>query len=167
MRRDVLIKNYGLEEHPEGGYYKETFRSNTVVHPKYANSERRAAATSIYFLLTSDNFSQFHKIKTEEIWHFYEGDVINIVVLTLDKDEQFNLIKLGSDESKGQVRQAIVEKNTWFASFVDDSGSAGYGFVGCSVSPGFEFEDFEIAKQEDLLKHYPKAEKYINKLCRQ
>ena len=157
------VEKLGLEAHPEGGYFKETYRSAECFIS--ANNEVRFPvgrnySTSIYFLLTQDNFSAFHKIKSDEIWHFYGGQTIEIFYF----DKQLNRILLGNDPDKGEVFQAVVPAGCWFASRVYQN--APYGLVGCTVSPGFDFQDFEMAAREDLVQEFPEHSQLIFSLTR-
>lgn len=159
---DYWIKNLGLETHPEGGYYKETYRSGVSMTFDGITGDRNVS-TGIYFLLTSESFSAFHRIKSDEMWHFYAGAPIGIFVILPDGVMQ--QISLGLDLEKGETPQAVVPANCWFASRVmapDD-----YTLVGCSVAPGFDFEDFEMANRETLSKDYPQHQKIITALTRE
>ena len=160
---EELIDYYDLSKHPEGGYFKEVFRSKLEVYPNYAKPEPRSASSSIYFLLPSDKSTIFHRIKTEEVWNFYEGDPMHVVILSNDSKDGVVLLNLGTNFREGQVRQAVVPANSWFSSFIP-MPSSGYSFTGCSVSPGFEFRDYESGKKQELLKEFPKASEYIEKL---
>lgn len=124
-------------------------------------STTRRASTAIYFLLPKDTCSRFHRLKSDELWHFYLGGPLTVVEL----DEDTKLAKttvLGQDVLKGQKLQHAVPANTWFGAFPNE-GTV-YSFVGCSVAPGFEYTDFEIAEKQQLLKEFPEASSFINKL---
>ena len=159
-----LITQYQLLPHPEGGYYKETYRSTEHI-PLAALPEHfsglRSFSTAIYFLLLKDLFSAFHRIKSDECWHFYEGASLHVHVLHLNGN--YELISLGRNSAKGEVYQAIVPAGAWFAS--ESIGE--YSFVGCTVAPGFDFADFELARTASLKADYPDHEKLIERLCRQ
>jgi predicted cupin superfamily sugar epimerase len=158
-----LIHQYNLLPHPEGGYFKETYRSTESVPanglPLRFPAER-TFSTAIYFLLLKDLFSAFHRIKSDECWHFYEGESLKVHVLHLDGT--YELIRLGKNREEGEVYQAIVPAGAWFAS--ETSGE--YSFVGCTVAPGFDFEDFELAKAAELKSEYPEYADLIERLCR-
>ena len=130
------IDKLELQLHPEGAYFKETYRSKENLINK--NGKLRSAATGIYFLITSDNFSAFHKIQSEEIWYFHGGSPLSVYVLL--PDGELDILQIGNDIDKGQTPQAIVPAGCWFASRVEASDS--YSFVGCTVAPGFDFQDF-------------------------
>jgi len=158
-----LIQFYQLLPHPEGGYYKETYRSSERI-PLDSLPERFAGdrnyATAIYFLLEENSFSAFHRIQSDECWHFYAGDAVDIHVL--HSNGKYELIKLGDNIEMGEQFQAIVPAGAWFAS----KTSGQYSLVGCTVSPGFDFADFELAKSAELTLQYPEQEKLIQHFCR-
>ncbi len=162
---DKIVTQLGLEAHPEGGFYKETYRSTgSIVSsslPEGYQSSRNYA-TCIYFLLTSENFSAFHKIKQDEIWHFYKGSPISLHILT--KAGSYEKHMIGSDLERGEVPQFVVHGGDWFASEVEVPNS--YALAGCTVSPGFDFADFEMARREELLQEYPDHQLVISKLAR-
>ena len=162
---DQLIQQYNLEPHPEGGWYKQTYKSNEQI-PGNALPERfganRTFSTAIYFLLEKENFSAFHRIKSDECWHFYAGDPL--VIYVIDQNEELKIISLGNDLEKGQAFQYVVPANCWFAS--RPAPGSEYCFVGCTVAPGFEFKDFELANAAELSAIYPKHKKIIEQLCR-
>lgn len=160
-----LVKKLKLEPHPEGGFFRETYRSQDeipqdVLQGKYDGP--RNISTTIYFLLTSDNFSAFHRIKQDEIWHFYLGSPISLHVIS-DKGI-YTRHCIGNDFEKGQFPQFTVKGGDWFASEVEESNS--FALAGCTVSPGFDFADFEMASQESLITLYPAHHKIITKLTR-
>lgn len=159
-----LIHQYNLLPHPEGGYFKETYRSEASIPATglpLRFSAERTFSTAIYFLLLKDLFSAFHRIKSDECWHFYEGDSLHVHVLHLNGT--YELIRLGKNREDGEVYQAVVPAGTWFAS--ETTGE--YSFVGCTVAPGFDFADFELAKAAELKAEYPETASLIEGLCRQ
>lgn len=152
--------------HPEGGWFKETYRSGLVIPTNdlpggFAGD--RNCSTAIYFLLTGSNFSAFHRIKSDELWHFYAGDALNVYVIT--ETGKLEIIRLGNDLEKGEVFQTVVKAGCWFASQPADENT--FSLVGCTVAPGFDFNDFELAKREDLIKDFPQHKTVIEKYCRQ
>jgi predicted cupin superfamily sugar epimerase len=162
---NVLIQQYGLEPHPEGGWYKQTYKSNEQIAAD-ALPERfganRAFSTAIYFLLEKGNFSAFHRIKSDECWHFYAGDLLLIYIIEQDGD--LKVISLGNELEKGQSFQYVVAANCWFAT--RPAPGSEYCFVGCTVSPGFEFKDLELADAAELSVVYPQHKSIIKELCR-
>ena len=162
---DQLIQKYSLEPHPEGGWYKQTYKSNEQIAatalPERFNGDR-AFSTAIYFLLEQEDFSAFHRIKSDECWHFYAGDPLLIYII--DHNGELRIISVGNDFKQGQSFQYVVPANCWFAS--RPAPGSEYCFVGCTVSPGFEFEDFELASAAELSAIYPEHTKIIVQLCR-
>ncbi len=160
-----LIQRFGLQPHPEGGWHRRTYKSNESIAAS-ALPERfegdRAFSTAIYFLLEKGNFSAFHRIKSDECWHFYSGDPLEIFMIR--SNGSLEIITMGNDIEKEHCFQYIVPANCWFAGR-PASGSE-YCFVGCTVSPGFEFDDFELADAENLSAIYPQHKELINVLCR-
>jgi uncharacterized protein len=158
-----LIAQYQLQSHPEGGYYLQTYCSAEMIQ-KDALPDRfkgnRYFSTAIYFLLEGKQFSAFHRIQSDELWHFYTGAGLHIFILYPDGTGE--LLKLGDDLANGYSFQQMVPAGCWFASrSVTESG---FSFVGCTVAPGFDFADFELAKKEVLLKEYPNHADWIKML---
>ena len=167
MTKDYLfwVEKLELLPHPEGGYFKETYRSKGVINksalPSTFNGDR-SYSTAIYFLLTSKNFSAFHKIASDELWHFYDGDGLSIHIIHPDgKKEE---LRLGRDIKKGETFQAMVPAGSWFAS--ETINREGWALVGCTVAPGFDFNDFEMAERDKLIKKYPQHTELIQRLTR-
>lgn len=126
------IKHLQLEPHPEGGYYKRIYQAQDDVT---CGERKRLAYTSIYYLLAGEDYSAWHRIKSDEIWHFYQGSPIIIYMM---ENGEVKAQTLGEDQF-----QFCVPGNTWFAAEVKDKTS--FSLVGCTVAPGFDFEDFELA----------------------
>jgi predicted cupin superfamily sugar epimerase len=160
---EKYISHLHLQPHPEGGWYSETYRSDesTSDLPARFGGERNFS-TAIYFLLPGHTFSAFHRIKSDELWHFYDGDMLEIFVI--DESATLSIIQLGRDTDSGQVFQAVVKRGHWFASRC--SVADGFSLVGCTVSPGFDFADFELAVRSELLEHYSQHEEHIIALTR-
>ena len=151
------IERLGLQPHPEGGFYRETFRSaQTVATPR----GQRSALTSILFLLTSGSFSAFHRIASDEAWHFYRGATIAIEIIHPDGTHERR--ELGAHGA----RQTVVPGGVAFASHVIGHEGGGYALVGCDVAPGFEFADFELCERAALLARYPAHTALIERLTR-
>ena len=152
-----------MRAHPEGGFFRETYRSDHLVEVTGDGAVRqRNAATGIYFLLEEGNFSAFHKIKSDEMWHFYAGQALEI--LELKTTGELRCTRLGPDILRGDVHQHVVRANTWFASRVA-AGSA-FSLVGCTVAPSFDFADFCLAERAALLATFPQHHRVINELTR-
>ena len=159
---DYWIKNLNLQAHPEGGFYKETYRSQeNITAPNLPARFRgdRNFSTAIYFLLRSQDRSVFHRIKSDELWHFYQGSTLSIYILT---DQGLIIQKLGTDLLSGESLQVMVPANCWFGARVEEKEA--YALCGCTVAPGFDFQDFEMADRTELLKQYPGFEKEIVEL---
>ena len=161
-----LIKQFQLLPHPEGGYYKETYRSPEIIPDQILSRQfkgDRAYSTAIYFLLEKGNFSAFHRIESDEVWHFYAGQTLLVHIIHING--KFETIKLGNDIENGETFQYSVPARCWFAS--EPGADTDFSFVGCTVAPGFDFDDFELAKADELSRLYPQQEELIRRLCRQ
>ena len=164
MNKEVqfLIEKLGLNPHPEGGYFKETYRSTQASELGHPYSGPRSHSTCIYFLLTSENFSAFHKIHQDEIWHFYQGSPIALHIIS--PEGKYQLVTIGNNIEKGEVPQFVVSGGFWFASEVSVAGS--YSLAGCTVAPGFDFQDFEMAEKDTLQQICNEQIELINRLVR-
>lgn len=157
------VEQLDLLPHPEGGFYKETYRSTSKLSTNAEEfPEGRSHSTGIYFLLHDDNFSAFHRIKSDEMWHFYTGTAIEVVIL--HNNGVLEILDVGNNPENGEVFQAVVPANTWFASRVKQAAS--YALVGCTVAPGFDFQDFEMAERHQLITQFPQHEQIILQLTR-
>ncbi len=148
---ELLIQELNLIPHPEGGFYRETYRSEEVL-----KDVKRNLVTTIYFLLRSEDISHLHRIKSDEHWFFHAGSPL--VVHTLDKNGHHKHL-VGLELNKGETPHFIVPKNTIFGSQVLEKNS--YSLVSCLVSPGFDFADFELIKIAELLKEFPQHKEII------
>lgn len=152
-----------LESHVEGGAFKEVYRSDMVLPQNTLTTEHkgdRAASTSIYFLLQHGEFSAFHRIASDEIWHHYDGTTL--MVYEIDADGQLTTHKLGKNIENGETPQAVIKANSWFGSRVEVEN--GYALCGCTVAPGFDFADFELADRDELSTHFPQYADLIKSL---
>ena len=148
-----LIEALHLELHPEGGYYREMHRSQTIVYA--VNSlEQKSAYTSIYYLLSGGDFSSWHRIKSDETWFFHYG--CDVLIHLFNEDKMLETIQLGLEAKKFQM---TLVANTWFSAQITNEAS--FCLVSCVVAPGFEFDEFEIAKREQLLIEYGSSDKHI------
>lgn len=165
IQATTLVKKLDLQPHPEGGYFKEVYRSTEKIKisdlPGRYESER-CFGTSIYYMLEGEQFSSFHKIKSDEIWHFYLGSAI--VLHLISDDGNYSKITLGQNVENDEHLQFTIPHGTWFAGEVKDKSS--YSLVGCSVSPGFDFADFEMGEREKLIESFPNHKIIIEKLTR-
>ncbi len=165
MIKDAVywIRTLGLEPHPEGGYYRQTYRADLVLEklpPQFSGA--RPIATAIYFLLDSKNFSAFHRLRSDELWYFHLGATLTVHVI--DRDGRYSEIRLGSDPEAGEVLQAVIRAGCWFASHIRDEKS--FALVGCTVAPGFDFDDFELGERDKLVEVYPQYRDVITRLTR-
>ena len=161
QRKSELINTLNLEPHPEGGFFSEFYRSDGTIKTENGKfPDSRCYSTSIYYLLGSEDISKFHRIKSDEIWHHYEGSSITIHLIF--QDGQYKTHSLGKDLKNGQMPQHVVPGGTWFGVTVDDPDC--FALCGCTVAPGFEFRDFEMAERDVMLKKYPEHESIIKKL---
>lgn len=157
---EKMVKKLDLKPHPEGGFYRETYRSEEVIEASKGGS--RNLCTGIFFLLTAGNFSAFHRIKSDEMWHFYAGDPLSVHVL---QNGEYRKLSIGPVQLEGYCPQGLVPGGAWFASEVEEGGS--YSLVGCTVSPGFDFKDFELARRMELCADFPQHLSIIKRLTRQ
>lgn len=162
---EYWIDQLGLEPHPEGGYFQETYRARLTI-PSSALPDQfgdeRSASTAIYFLLRGEEFSAFHRIASDEMWHFYAGDTL--LVHVIDRAGVHSEIRLGSNPADGEVFQAVVPAGEWFGSCLAQPGA--FALVGCTVAPGFDFADFEMADRSSLTAEYPQHRTLIESLTR-
>jgi predicted cupin superfamily sugar epimerase len=160
------IDRLRLSPHPEGGYYRVTYQSElTIVQDALPSGFHgdRSASTAIYFLLAESDFSAFHRIASDELWHFYAGS--GLIVYIIDPEGNYSELQIGDGFEAGEVFQAVVQTGCWFASRLKNPD--GFALVGCTVAPGFDFADFELAKRSELTATYPRHRKLIEELTRQ
>lgn len=160
---DFWIKQLKLNKHIEGGWYSEVYRSPFILRKEQLPASfdgDRNICTHIYFLLEKNSFSAFHRIKSDELWHFYAGDPL--IIYEIDELGKMKEHLLGNDIENGQSLFSIIKGGNWFASKVADGGE--YGLAGCTVAPGFDFNDFEMAARKDLLNAWPQFREVINRL---
>ena len=148
-----LVKKLGLEEHPEGGYFRQTYRSDTTVNVEGYDGPRNIS-TAIYYMLDGDQFSAFHRIRSDEIWHHYAGG--SVTLYAIESDGKLSKIKIGKS-----APQAVIKAGTWFAAALDSRRS--YCLLGCTVSPGFHYRDWELGKRDELVMICPEHRKIIER----
>jgi predicted cupin superfamily sugar epimerase len=159
----AYIKKLGLKKHPEGGYYREVYRSVEKIlsgHLPKRYKSKRNFSTSIYFLLEGEQYSAFHLLQSDELWHYYDGS--DVIVYIINKNGELSKKKLG--KTKGAEFQIVIEKHSWFAAELDDKKS--FSLFGCTVSPGFEFEDFRLGDRKTLIKKFPQYISLIERLTK-
>lgn len=157
---DRLVRRLRLEPHPEGGFYRETFRAPLVV-PGPDHGTPRHASTAIYFLLPAGTFSALHRVRSDEVWHHYDGDPVALHLIA--GDGAHSVVRLGRDLAAGEAPQAVVPASTWQAA--EPLGSR-FALCGCTVAPGFDFADFELARREDLAARFPAHAELVARLSR-
>jgi hypothetical protein len=155
MNAKYWIEKLNLSPHPEGGFYKETHRSPIQVEIKDFSGPRNIS-TSIYFLLVDDNISHFHRIKSDEAWYFHDGVGLEIIII---HDGKLTINKLGLKIEQDEVPYLVVPAGAWFGSRV--LGNKGHCLVSCQVSPGFDFQDFEMGERTQMLKEFPQFQDSI------
>lgn len=151
-----LIDHFRMQAHPEGGYFVETYKSDLLLDTPRG---KRAASTAIHFLITKDSISHLHRLRSDEGWHYHLGEPLFVIEIT--PDGKLIETRLGPNFEKGEKLQHIVPAGHWFAS----TSTGEYSLVGCTVSPGFEFEDFELAKYDELSKEFPHLDNICKKYC--
>lgn len=159
MEASKLIQELNLKPHPEGGYYKETYRGETKI--ELGEHKIRNSSTAIYYMLTNEDKSHFHKVLSDEIWLFHQGETI--VIYEIDQKGEMIAHLLGINFENGEMPQIVIPKGNWFAAQIQSK--TGYSLVSCIVAPGFEFEDFILADKQEMLRQYPKYQGIINEMC--
>ena len=162
MNATEWIERLQLGKHPEGGYYRETYRSGEILHAdglptRYGGA--RSVSTTIYYLLEGDDFSAMHRLRSDEIWHFYAGDALELHEIT--PDGHGRTTRLGPEDGF----QAVMAAGTWFGVNVASGGA--FALAGCTVAPGFDFRDFEFADRAGLATMFPKHRATIERLTRE
>ncbi len=163
-KAQYYVEKLQMQLHPEGGWYKETYRANGVIPSGVLQSFNgdRNYATGIYFLLTAENFSAFHRIASDEMWHFYDGD--GLLIHEIDEQGNYTQHGLGLNLDALEKPQLVIPAKSWFASEVKPNGS--WCLVGCTVAPGFDFKDFEMPTERKLLGLFPQHSQVITRLTR-
>lgn len=161
---DMWIEKLDLIPHPEGGYFREIYRSEEILHeglPERFTGDR-CFCTAIYYLLLSGQISTLHKIKSDETWHFYQGSPLELYMISLDGVH--TKIVLGNNIAEGEVLQFTVPHGSWFGArpILENS----YTLVGNTVAPGFDFDDFEMGNRDELIKSFPQLEQIIIELTK-
>lgn len=165
MTAQNLVDQLQLLPHPEGGFYKETYRATETISAEALPAKfkgPRNFSTAIYYLLQQGDFSAFHRIESDECWHFYSGGALLIHCLSMEG--AYSCIKLGNNIGEGEVFQHVVTAQTWFAA--EPAAGSAYCLAGCTVAPGFDFKDFTMADEQTMIKKYPEQASLIKRLCR-
>lgn len=168
-KAEALIRMLGMRELPgEGGWLAETYRAAwTLPAERLVPDCRgpRASCTAIYYLLQRGEISALHRLRSDEMWHFYQGDPLELCVIGPTGAAQ--VYTLGTDIEAGQTHQVVVEAGRWFGARLKPGADVqGYALVGCTVSPGFDYSDFELASAAQLTKEYPQHQAFIAALTR-
>ncbi len=151
------IDQLTLEAHPEGGHYRRIYQSQ---HPVNTNKGERHSATAIQFLLSAGDFSAWHRIQSDEIWFYQQG--CPLIIRSISSTGELSEVYLGAEHEL----TTCVSANTWFCSEPITSKPSDYSLVSCVVTPGFDFDDFELATKEELIHLYPQHRDIISRLCR-
>lgn len=149
MTTQKIIELLDLQPHPEGGYYRETYRTIETVSSSVLEQERNLS-TSIYYLMVEDDHSNFHRVKSDEMWYYHQGETVEILMI---QNKCLRIEYLGNTIERCEQPQILVPANTWFAAGI--RGKEGYALVSCSVSPGFDFRDFEMGNRAQLINEFP------------
>jgi len=162
---DDWIRFLRLQPHPEGGHFAETYRAADqlpagMLGGRYGSP--RACSTAIYFLLRGTEFSALHRLRSDELWHFHAGSPALIVMIS--PSGELSEVAIGPDPEREQSLQVVVPAGTWFGATVTDPAS--HILVGCTVAPGFSYEDFELGRREALVAAYPRHRGVIERLTR-
>lgn len=164
MNAQDWIKRLALAPHPEGGYFKETYRSDHMLpRPALPRGFKgpRSVSTAIYFLLKRGQISRLHLIAADELWHHYAGG--SLIVHGLTPQGRHIEFKLGTRPDRGEAPQVMIPAGTWFGACL--APRAAFALVGCTVAPGFDFADFEMGDTSTLLKAFPRHKAVIHVLC--
>ena len=158
-------EHLNLQPHPEGGFFRESYRAAenipAISLPSRFQEGARSFSTAIYYLLERHDFSAFHKIKSDECWHYYAGGTLLIHVLAATG---YSVVKLGNQVAEGEQLQWVVPAGAWFAA--EPAPNTLFALVGCTVAPGFDFADFEMASKKELITQFSTHAAIIAKLCK-
>lgn len=149
MTAEAIIEKLNLTRHPEGGFYRETYRGELSI--KLDNGSVRNTGTAIYYLLKDKDKSHFHKVASDELWFFHQGEALEIVMITNDGKIETKI--LGNKLDLNEEPQVLVKANIWFGARIKNQ--EGFALVSCTVAPGFDFKDFELANKNELIKLFP------------
>lgn len=159
MTAQNWITRLNLLPHPEGGFYREVYRSAFPVTP--LNGNETGSCTSIHYLLQDDDFSGFHRLAYPELWYFHDGAALD--VHSIDAGGNYSVMRLG--KNIGEHLSLVVEPGTWFAADVPEK--KGFTLVSCAVAPAFNFKVFEMAKKDELILQWPRHREVLERLCRE
>jgi predicted cupin superfamily sugar epimerase len=161
------IARLGLAPHPEGGWFRETYRAAEVIDRDALPARfggARSVSTAVYFLITRDAFSALHRIRSDELWHFYAGDPVTVTLLDAAGRGSLTTVRLSRDPAHDALPQVVIPAGAWFGAEVAAPGT--FALVGCTVAPGFDFADFELGRRAELVARYPAHRAAIERLTR-
>jgi hypothetical protein len=165
MNSKNWIEKLQLISHPEGGYYSEIYRSEGII-PQVSLPFRynggRVYSTTIYYLLETGDFSSLHRLDSDEQWFHLDGSAL--IIHSIDPDGKYEKHPVGKNIEKGESLFAVIPHGSWFGATVDDPNT--FALVGCVVAPGFDFEDFELAKRDELIEQFPQHSEIFKQLTR-
>lgn len=153
--KDTIIDTFHLSPHPEGGYYRETYRSDKTVTTE--SGKVRPAGTAIYYLLAEGECSHWHRVGSDELWHFYRGEPLMLEII--EPEGNYGGYRLSDDITSGDDIQKLVAAGCWQRAY----STGEYSLVGCTVCPGFDFDDFEMVKADRLADRFPGLEDRIRR----
>jgi predicted cupin superfamily sugar epimerase len=160
---DYWVRELKMLTHPEGGYFKETYRSSDIInreHLPHGFNGHRNISTSILYLLAGSQCSKLHRIKSDEMWHFYDGS--GLIIYSIDEKGKLMENKLGLVIENGEYPQVLIKAGDWFGAEVNEPES--FCLAGCTVAPGFHFDEFELGDRNDLIKLFPEHKTIIEEL---
>lgn len=163
-KADIYIKKLRLTPHPEGGFFREIYRSDELIKDDLPDRYKgnHTFSTSIYFLLKGKQKSLLHKLKSDEIWHFYDGSGVKL--FTIDANGKLSNKLLGKNIDAKESMQLVIKRGYWFCAEVSDENS--FSLFGCTVAPGFDFSDFELGERKELLRLYPQHKELVKKFTK-
>ncbi|XP_041349735.1 uncharacterized protein LOC121369008 [Gigantopelta aegis] len=162
-RPEQLIAHHNMIPHPQGGYCCELYRSQDTVSQEdmsFRYSGDRSVSSSFYYLLVNEQVAKLHRLKSPGIWHFYEGSPLIIHEFVPNGD--YKMHTLGPDVAKDETFQAVLPRCSWVGACLKDPKS--HTLVGCTISPGYELDDFQLANRQDVLEKFPRYQKIIELL---
>ncbi len=154
---DELVRRLGLVPHPEGGFFKEMYRAALTVETPYGT---RSAGTAIYYLLPRGSFAAWHRVASDEVWHFYDGHPLELHLV--GQDGRLETVVMGGDVVRGEQPQVVVRAGVLQAAVPRGE----YSLAGCTVSPGFDFADWKMPSADELVRQYPEYAELMRQLAR-
>ncbi|MBI2419089.1 MAG: cupin domain-containing protein [Ignavibacteriales bacterium] len=161
MNATTIIEKFGLQPHPEGGMFRETYRCNLRMNTS-SGEDSRSVSTAILFMLKDGDFSAFHKISSDELWHYHLGK--GAYIYCINEKGVLSQFRLSADENPDSQLQIVIPANTWFAAELIEPND--FLLTGCTVAPGFDFKDFTLAERNTLIAQFPQHRQLISRLTR-